>query len=71
MLVCYLFKNIVLRFRIIYEIIKTDSSAKHPTPEMISKIEDALQYFNIIKNGKLISKKYGKYGILKVIFERR
>ena len=28
--------------------LKVDSNAKHPTPEMISKIEDALQYFNII-----------------------
>ena len=29
--------------------LKVDSNAKHPTPEMISKIEDALQYFNIIQ----------------------
>ena len=28
--------------------LKDDSNAKHPTPEMVSKIEDALQYFNII-----------------------
>ena len=28
--------------------LKTDSKPKHPIPEMISKIEDALQYFNII-----------------------
>ncbi len=28
--------------------LKVDSNAKHPTPEMVAKIEDALQYFNII-----------------------
>jgi hypothetical protein len=27
--------------------LKVDSNAKHPTPEMISKIEVALQYFII------------------------
>ena len=28
--------------------LKADSNPKHPTPKMISKIEEALQYFNII-----------------------